>query len=867
MQNQDDKFLIEEKIPPSHIRDILFWLSLLILAGMGIILILELGDGLIEDAVIVGIGMIPILIASALTQRGRVEAAGFLIASSLTVSITALATNGEGIYDIGVMAYPAILIIASLILRKNAVLYLTALIVACTAWLVLGAIYGLYQPLYPQQTHFRQLVIAFLILLTTMSAVYALSNTVRNSLIAAGNELIERRKAQQALLKAEELYRNMVECTSVITYRDTVEMESETIYISPQIKDLLGYSQEEWREDPKLWLKITHPDDLETVRKMIAQCIETGERTVCEYRLLSKIGNWVWFRDESMLIKDQDNRPQYIQGVLIEITDRKQAEQKVLQREMILGAVAQTAELLLKSSDWRNEVNRILEFLGKATGASHVYIFENHTGPEGVMLSSQTYEWTAPGAIPELENPIYQNTRLIPVVPGLEDWYANLSRGKPFYGSKQQYPEYWQRVFDESGLKTLLDVPIFVNGHWWGIIGFDDFNHEMPWSRAEINALVAAAGNLATAIERQQADDALRASEQKFQQTFHHTYVSMAISRTTDNTLIDVNDAFCKVTGYSRQEAIGKRAGRDLKIWAHQKDRDFILQTLEKKGYIDEYRAEFRRKNGEIGVGLLSAVSIPIAGEVCQLFTFYDISQMDQLLNELQAKNEELQSFTFTVSHDLKAPLVTISGFLGYLAQDVRKGDVEKVNRDISRITEAVAKMQRLLNELLELSRIGRFANPPEVVPFEEILNDALAAVEGRLQARQVQVSVEAGLPSVYGDRLRLVQVVQNLVDNAAKFMGHQPHPLIEIGATYKNGMPIFYVRDNGIGVAVEHHEKIFGLFNKLDMEAEGTGIGLALVKRIVEVHGGRVWVESNASGAGATFCFTLANQPAKGGS
>jgi len=409
-------------------------------------------------------------------------------------------------------------------------------------------------------------------------------------------------------------------------------------------------------------------------------------------------------------------------------------------------------------------------------------------------------------------------------------------------------------------LKTLLDVPIHVDGQWWGIFGFDDFINEMPWSQAEIDALVAAASNLGTAIERQQSDDALRVSEEKFQHAFHHTYVSMAISQAADSTLLDVNDAFTKVTGYSRNEAIGKRAGRDLNIWANPEDRNIIINMLNERGYVDEYKANFRRKNGEIGTCLLSAVNISIAGKICQLYTFYDISEIDQLLNELKAKNEELQNFTYTVSHDLKAPLVTISGFLGYLDQDSKKGDIERVTKDILRINDAVAKMQRLLNELLELSRIGRMMNVPETIPFNDIVREALGVVEGRLDNLHVEVETDENLPTIFGDRTRLVEVVQNLVDNAAKFMGDQPSPKIKIGSKLVNETPIFFIEDNGIGIEPEQHERIFGLFNKLDTNTEGTGIGLALVKRIIEVHGGSIWVESEGQGKGSTFYFTLAN-------
>lgn len=375
-----------------------------------------------------------------------------------------------------------------------------------------------------------------------------------------------------------------------------------------------------------------------------------------------------------------------------------------------------------------------------------------------------------------------------------------------------------------------------------------------------MDALLAAAGSLGAAIERDEIDKGLRASEEKFNLAFRHTYVAMAINRTRDHILLDVNDSFCKVTGYARDEVIGKRAGRDLNIWTNADDRNSILTMLETQGFVDEYKANFKRKNGETATGLLYAVSIIIAGEPCQLFSFVDITNIEQLLNDLKAKNDELQAFTYTVSHDLKAPLVTISGFLGYLEQDTRNGDIERMNKDILRINEAIAKMQRLLGELLELSRIGRLMNPPEAVSYKEIVDEALSVVQGRLDARQVQVRVEAHLPSVYGDRARLVQVVQNLVDNAAKFMGSQPNPVIEIGAGASKGGNVFFVRDNGIGIEAEQHERVFGLFNKLDANTEGTGIGLALVKRIVEVHGGRIWLESDGLGNGTTFFFTLSN-------
>ncbi len=233
-------------------------------------------------------------------------------------------------------------------------------------------------------------------------------------------------------------------------------------------------------------------------------------------------------------------------------------------------------------------------------------------------------------------------------------------------------------------------------------------------------------------------------------------------------------------------------------------------------------------------------------------------AERERIIKELEAKNAELERFTYTASHDLKSPLITISGFLGLLAADAKSKDTEKFRRDLQRINEAAEKMKHLLDELLQLSRVGRIVNPPSDTPFAGIVEEALSLVRGRLMAGHVLVDVQKDLPTVIGDRPRLVEVMQNLIDNAAKFMGDQPAPRIEIGMHPQNGERIFFVKDNGIGIESTHHEKIFGLFDKLDPHSEGTGVGLALAKRIVEVHGGRIWVESQGTDRGSMFCFTL---------
>ena len=235
------------------------------------------------------------------------------------------------------------------------------------------------------------------------------------------------------------------------------------------------------------------------------------------------------------------------------------------------------------------------------------------------------------------------------------------------------------------------------------------------------------------------------------------------------------------------------------------------------------------------------------------------LGERETLINELERKNAELERFTYTASHDLKSPLITIKGFLGFLRDDAESGNLERLESDIRRISDAADKMQRLLNDLLELSRIGRMMNKPQSIDLNLIIPEVLELLHGRIHAGNIRVSVDNNLPQIYGDRPRLMEVWQNLIDNAAKFMGDQSSPHIQIGqaANAMDGSPVFFVRDNGVGIDPKFHDRIFGLFDKLNPHSEGTGIGLAIVKRIIEFHGGSIWVESEP-GKGATFYFTL---------
>jgi signal transduction histidine kinase len=200
-----------------------------------------------------------------------------------------------------------------------------------------------------------------------------------------------------------------------------------------------------------------------------------------------------------------------------------------------------------------------------------------------------------------------------------------------------------------------------------------------------------------------------------------------------------------------------------------------------------------------------------------------------RLVEELEAKNEELERFTYSVSHDLKSPLSAIYGYASILREDLERNEIEKGKIHLKRIENAVTLMDKMLSDTLQLSRVGRVVNPPEDVPFGELIEKALEQTEEKIKSRKININ----------------------------YMGEQPHPKIEIGHRLEGEETVFFVRDNGIGIEPSKHAKVFELFYRIDRSSKGTGAGLAIVRRKIEVHGGRIWIESE-KGKGCTVCFTL---------
>jgi PAS domain S-box-containing protein len=994
----------------------------------------------------------------------------------------------------------------------------------------------------------------------------------RNIMVAVVRDITERKLAEEKLSQSENQYRTLTEQIPAVIYTDDYH-SGETLYISPYVKTMLGYSPEEWIANPSLCYDIIHSEDRERVLNETENA-QRNERFVLDYRYIARDGNVVWVRDDAFLLKDQSGEPKYWQGIMLDITAQKMAEDALRESEgrfrkvfhsspvaicittlnegrLLDGNYAywelsgydpetsigrdyielkmwdnpqdrvpfvenlrekrslynpdyvfmdtkgnqksalafyelieigheecilsmfydmsvqmQTIDALQKSearvralleampdmifefssdgvfldSIHAQDANSLLptkEFLGKnirdvmpseiasptmfairrAIETGQLHAFEYLLPVRGVPRSYEARVMAISGNraiaivreittrkeieqerekfISELEvkneesetlresfasivgtlefteiidRILAQIKRVVPydtasvwrvegnqqfIIAGVDlppeiripgtvltvnennSAYPLLSGSLPYILNNNVQAELADfRNPRDTYVNSWLAVPLKTRGKIIGLIALDGKSMEQ-FTEHHAELAVTFANQVAIALEnaslfyelhieleaRKDLIAELEAKNAEAETLRESTAIVAATLEKTEaierileqlERVVPYNSASVQLLHGSSLEIVG---GRGLPDVSHiglrfavdvnepsysvlQGDKPYVLYDdvqlylpkfhepthdqihawlavpLKVKGNIigiialDGYSVgQFSERHAQLAATYANQVAITL--ENARLFSDLqvELAARKTLIAELESKNAELERFTYTVSHDLKSPLFTIRGFLGYLEKDALSGNQERLRSDIQRITDATDKMQRLLNELLELSRIGRLMNESQPVSFGELADEVVELVQGQIMERGITVHIEPGLPTVFGDRQRMSEVLQNLVDNAAKFMGNQPEPRIEIGQRGEDAerdMPIFYVKDNGIGIQTEHHERIFGLFNKLDIKSDGTGIGLSIVKRIIEVHGGRIWVESEA-GKGSTFCFTLPRASDKG--
>lgn len=315
------------------------------------------------------------------------------------------------------------------------------------------------------------------------------------------------RRTEKSLHETEARYRNLVEQLPAATFIDALDANATTLYISPQIQAMTGYTPTEWMTNAQLWENILHSADRARVLEATRLHNESGVLFDQEYRLLARDGRVVWVHDKAVLVRDAQGKGLYSQGYLADITPRKLAEERARRREAILEAVSFAATAFLRAPRWEQQVDETLLRLGQAAQTSRVYIFESHTDAQGTLLTSIRYEWTAPGIMPLNQDGAFQNLPIIEA--GYERWVTQFKMGLAVHGRIRDFPANERALSAQQQILSIATVPIFVGAEWWGCIGLDSCVEEREWSQAELDALQTAADMFGAAIQRERAEQTL----------------------------------------------------------------------------------------------------------------------------------------------------------------------------------------------------------------------------------------------------------------------------------------------------------------------------------------------------------------------
>ncbi|MDQ3943435.1 MAG: PAS domain S-box protein, partial [Actinomycetota bacterium] len=677
----------------------------------------------------------------------------------------------------------------------------------------------------------------------------------RLAVLSVNRELTEARRAEARLRETEAKYRTLVEQIPVAVYIQEIERDNAISYISPQIEAIMGYSPKEYLTDPKLWVRSTHPDDRDKVLAEDARTIRTGEPFSMEFRKITRDGRVIWVRDEAVLVRDEGGSPRYWQGILADITERKHTEEALRESERRFRQLFENSSDALFVHDEKGRFVDCNAEACRALGYSREELLE--------LSVADVAKWL----LSEEDRPKEGRTL----------WERALG-GEP------------GRIvgFEENELvrKDGSSFPVEVG------VGAIEY-----WGRRMI---FASARDIS---ERKRVEDALREGEAKYRTLVEQipavTYIEELDVGEPEWNMVYVSPQVEALLGYTPDEYMS-----DPKIWEellHPDDRERVLAEDARTEITGEpFRVQYRILTREGDIAWIRDEAILVRDQEGRpLFwqgVMYDVTdqkraeeevrrlneglerrvaertaQLEAYAEKLRRSNRELQDFAYIASHDLQEPLRKVLTFGDRLKAMYGEALGEEGRDYLQRMEGAAARMRDLVDDLLTLSRITTQARPFFPVDLTEVAEEVVSDLEARIE--EVGGRVEVGeLPTIEADRLQMRQLLQNLIGNGLKFHKGGEAPVVEVRAEVieerrrggsdvpvGGGLCHIRVKDNGIGFDEEHLERIFMPFQRLHGRNvyEGTGMGLAICRKVVERHCGKITAES-APGRGATFTVTL---------
>lgn len=376
--------------------------------------------------------------------------------------------------------------------------------------------------------------------------------------------------------------------------------------------------------------------------------------------------------------------------------------------------------------------------------------------------------------------------------------------------------------------------------------------------RAHVDSLAKAVDDRTAELNASLAD--LSESEERFRRIVEISPLPLVLTNRDNGRVAYVNARAAETFCVSQDRAVEEFAPD---YWVDPADRVRMVEALARDGAVRNLEAQLKRANGERFTALLSGTTVQLRGENLVLIAVLDITERKRLEEDFARSNRDLEQFSYAVSHDLQEPLRMVSSYLALLDRryhDRLDGDAHEF---IGFAVDGAQRMSRMITDLLDYSRVHRLGQAFAPVDLGAALADAQANLATAIDGCGAKITA-APLPAVIGDPSQLMRVFQNLIGNALKYRKPDAAPTITIGATDKDGFWVVSVADDGIGIDPAHTGRLFQVFQRLHPRGayEGTGIGLALCRRILERHGGRIWVESAGEGTGSTFRFALPHIP-----